>query len=231
MKRIFGIALAATGLLASTASAQNALLNGGFEEKCTPAAGWTAFGATLPVGIAAILTPASAIAATVRAAMTTLVTIPGMVVEGLLVGVVVEAGIDLLGRHAAIQVQHLRSGRRREAFVDQQRVDREVAGQVPQALDAVTAPCEVAERAVQGLMRQGELHLGAAQRGDPLRVVIELARIGAGGLAPGAGRDQRQPQHQRAEEGFVEDQPGPGGGKLRFGNLAFSPPGPVRGRG
>jgi hypothetical protein len=44
MKRIFGIALAATGLLASTASAQNALLNGGFEEKCTPAAGWTAFG-------------------------------------------------------------------------------------------------------------------------------------------------------------------------------------------
>ena len=43
MKKIIGMALAA-GALAASANAQNALLNPGFEEKCTIANGWSSFG-------------------------------------------------------------------------------------------------------------------------------------------------------------------------------------------
>jgi hypothetical protein len=43
MKRMIGILVGAVAL-ASSASAQNALLNGGFEEKCEVAAGWQRFG-------------------------------------------------------------------------------------------------------------------------------------------------------------------------------------------
>ena len=129
-----------------------------------------------------------------------------MVVQGVLVEAVVEAGIDLLSRHAAVEVEHLRAPRRVEAFVEQQRVDREIAGQVPQALHAVAAPGEMAERAVQRLVRQGELDFATAQCGYPLRVEVQFARVGGRGAAPGAGRGQRQAQHQRAEKGLVEDQ-------------------------
>ena len=135
-----------------------------------------------------------------------------------LIGVVFgDAGVNFLRRHALEAVEDQRAGRRLEAVLDQQRVDGEVAGDVPALLDPVLAPREMREGAVQRLVGEDELGLFQAQGVDVVGVVIEAAGVRCGSLAPlRIGGDHRQSQRQRAEERLVQNQPGAGRSQLGF---------------
>ena len=74
-----------------------------------------------------------------------------------------DTGVDLLRRHAFIAFQHQRAGGRDESVLDQQRIDRMVAGDVPAEPAAVLAARKMGERAVQCLIGQHELGLFHAQ--------------------------------------------------------------------
>jgi hypothetical protein len=153
----------------------------------------------------------------VAAAATVVLAVVDVLVERLRLVAVLDQRVDLLGRHAAIRLDQQRVRRRLQAVVDEQRVDGEVAGQVPLVLDAVLAAGEVRERAVQRLVREHELRLRQRQGGDVLGIEVEGARVRRGGRAPVLlCRHHRQPQRERAEERLVEDEPGPCGGELRL---------------
>ncbi len=130
-----------------------------------------------------------------------------VLVEGFAVRVVIQTGVDFLGAHVVVHVQHDHLGRRLQSVADEDGIDREVAGEIPFALDAVAAPDEVGQRTVQRLMRQHELDLGQRQAANIGWVVVEALHVRGGGAAPRPGRDHRQAQYQRPEEGLVEDQP------------------------
>ncbi len=140
-----------------------------------------------------------------------------MLIHGLVVVVLVEAGIDLLGGHVLELRQIQRTGRRLQSVAQQQRVNSEIAGHVPAPLVAMPATRKVREPTVQGLVRQHELRLLQRERVYVVGVVVEPARVGRRGVAPlGIARHHRQPQYQRAEKRLVEDEPRRRGGEFGF---------------
>jgi hypothetical protein len=71
-------------------------------------------------------------------------------------------------------------------------------------------------------MRQDEFGLFECQRADVTGIVKNGPRVGRGGGTPtGIGLHERQAQHQGAEKGFVDDEPGPRGYELVFDSVIF----------
>ena len=151
-----------------------------------------------------------------------------MLVKGFIIRVVVETGIDFLGAHVVVHAQHYDPWRRLQPVADEDGIDGEVAGEIPFALDAVAAPDEVGQRAVQCFMRQDKLDLGQRQTADIGRVVVEAFHVRGGRAAPRSGLDHRQAQYQRPEKGLVENQPGAGRRQLGGGVVGGGGPGGTR---
>ena len=92
--------------------------------------------------------------------------------------------INFLGHHAFITDVVKRTGYRRHAFLDQDRINGEVTGNVPASLVAVFTTCEMRQGTVQDLVGQCELCLLNREAGYVFRVVIKGTRIGANGCTP-----------------------------------------------
>ena len=146
-----------------------------------------------------------------------LLVVVDVLVVRFLLGIVLDAGINLLGRHVVEAVQNQGVGRWHQPVGHERGVDGEIAGNVPAAPVAVLAAREVRQRAMQRLVRQHELGLLEGKLIDVVAVVVERFGVGGGGAAPlGIALDQRQAQHQRAEERLVNNEPGARGGELGF---------------
>jgi hypothetical protein len=82
-----------------------------------------------------------------------------VLIKRLVIQAVIQAGIDFFRRHVVKLVKDHRFRRWNQAVVIQQRVDREVARQIPLALHAMSTADEMAERAMQRFMSKHELGL------------------------------------------------------------------------
>ena len=123
--------------------------------------------------------------------------------------------VDLLRRQAPEHRLQQRFRRRCEAVVAQHVIDRMVAGDVPPALHAVGPPGEMAERAMQRLVREPELQIAEGHAIDEVRIEMHVPCIGGQRLAPlGIGGPEREVERQRADERFFQDQPGTRGREL-----------------
>ena len=137
----------------------------------------------------AVIVSASPIVATVSVASTVIGVIVEMAIVGLLNRVVLKQGVDLLRTHTLVVRQEQCLGRRGHTFGNQQRVDSKITGIVPAVFLAMRAPGKVGQATMQGLVGKRELHLGQTQARDVFGVVVQLARIGCDGRAPGRVRD------------------------------------------
>ena len=86
-------------------------------------------------------------------------TVVGVLVQGLVLVRLVQAGVDLLGRHAEVLGHHVAVRWGCQPVLEQQRVDRIIARQVPAVLHPVLAAGKVRQGAMQRFMRQHELGL------------------------------------------------------------------------
>ena len=145
-----------------------------------------------------------------------------VLIDGLGLIIFVDQRVNLFRGHAQVLRHDMTVARWGQTILEQQRIDRVVAGEIPAVLHTVLAARKMRQGAVQGLVRQHELGLRHRQGVDVIGVVIELARVGGGGRAPvRIGRSQRQAQHQCAEERLVQDQLGARGGQLGFDGIKF----------
>jgi hypothetical protein len=128
-------------------------------------------------------------------------------IEGALLRVRRYQRVDLLGGQATEVRIRESAGRRLEALLRKQQVHGMVGRDIPAPPRAMIAAREMPERAVQGLVREHELGLRERQHLEPGRIEVDRPRIGRRGLAPRRiGRNEREVQHQRADEGLLQDE-------------------------
>ena len=95
-----------------------------------------------------------------------------MLVVRLFLVVILDQRVDFLGHHAFVADVVQRTRHRRHAFLDQDGIDREIAGDIPAVLDAMLTPRKVRQRTMHRLVSKRELGLLQREAVDVFRVVI-----------------------------------------------------------